>query len=252
MRFASLGSGSRGNATLVESGSTCVMIDCGFSLRETSRRLARLGKVPEDLSAIIVTHEHSDHIQGVAPLARKYRLPVWATHGTARAGNLGDIPGINRFDSHSPFVLGDLEISPFPVPHDAAEPSQLTLFDGDRRLGLLTDTGSATAHIVEMLSGCDALLLEANHEPELLANGSYPWSVKQRVGGPYGHLSNPQAAALLASLDTSKLRTLVAMHLSERHNQPDLVREQLAHPLACDPQGVICAHQESGLPWHIL
>jgi phosphoribosyl 1,2-cyclic phosphodiesterase len=249
LRFASLGSGSRGNATLVEAGDTCIMVDCGFSISETQRRLARLGKSADDIHAILVTHEHSDHIGGVAAFARRFRMPVWMTAGTSVMHNATDLPSLDWFDGHTPFAIGDLHITPFPVPHDAREPCQFTFSDGAVRLGILTDTGNITAHIRQQLTGCQALLLECNHDAAMLADGPYPHSLKQRVGGRLGHLSNHQAAALLAALDTATLSHLVAAHLSDKNNRPELARAALAGVLSCDPDWIGIADQVEGLDW---
>lgn len=260
MRISSLGSGSRGNGTLIEQGNTCLLIDCGFSARETEKRLARLGKAAEDLTAVLVTHEHSDHISGVGPLARKYTLPVWATSGTlykdslsARAkvcDRIGDSIDVNIICSHTVFSIGEIEVQPFPVPHDAREPSQFVFGNGDKRVGLLTDVGSYTPHIEEQLSECNALILECNHDRELLENGEYPISLKERVGGDLGHLSNAQAADILSRLDTSKLSCLVAAHLSEKHNTPSMAREALANVLGCEQDWISVASQLDGFDWH--
>ena len=249
MRFASLGSGSKGNATLVEQDATCIMIDCGFSAIEVERRMARLNKRPQDIDALLITHEHSDHVRGVGVLARKYRLPVFITHGSLMQSDLGDLPAVQLFDSHEAFSIGDIEITPFPVPHDAREPSQFIFSDGGKRLGLLTDTGSITAHIRAQLSSCHALILECNHDPDLLAHGEYPPSLKARVGGDLGHLSNAQAADLLQSVDTKLLQHLVAAHLSEKHNTPALARQVLSEALNCTADWVGVIDQEHGLPW---
>ncbi len=249
MRFASLGSGSRGNATLVESGSTCVMVDCGFSCAEVEKRLARLKRTPADIDAILVTHEHTDHIGGVGRLARKYGIPVWATAGTLSAGQGGDIAYPNTFNCHRPFVIGALEVRPFPVPHDAREPCQFVFGDGRARLGMLTDIGSLTPHVVRSLDAVDALILEFNHDTGMLADGPYPPRLKQRVGGDFGHLNNAQAAGLLQRLDRSRLRRLVAAHLSEKNNHPDRVRDVLDDTLAGDACEVVIACQEQGFDW---
>ncbi len=249
LRFASLGSGSRGNATLVESGGTCVMVDCGFSCAETTRRLARLGKTPGDIDAILVTHEHSDHIGGVAGFARRHKTPVWMTAGTSVMHNATDLPSLDWFDGHTPFTIGALQVTPFPVPHDAREPCQFVFSDGAVRLGVLTDTGSITAHIQQQLSGCEALLLECNHDVAMLAAGTYPPSLKQRVGGRLGHLSNAQAAALLTALDTTALTHLVAAHLSDKNNRPELARAALAEVLGCEQDWIGIADQAEGFAW---
>ena len=249
MRFASLGSGSRGNGTLVEQGPTCVLIDCGFSMRETEQRMAKLNKSPDELAAVLITHEHGDHINGVGALARKYNLPVWATDGTLAADRLGKKITMNRFCSHSKFTIGELEVRPFPVPHDAREPCQFVLTNGDKQLGLLTDLGSYTQHIEQQLSGCNALILECNHDSTLLENGEYPPSVKQRVGGNHGHLSNVQAANILNHLNSEKLTQLVAAHLSEKHNTPTLAQQALANAINCEPEWIAIADQQTGLEW---
>ncbi|MCF6210436.1 MAG: MBL fold metallo-hydrolase [Gammaproteobacteria bacterium] len=249
MRFASLGSGSRGNAMLVEHAATCVLVDCGFSVRETERRLARLGRSGDELNAIVVTHEHGDHINGVGALARKYGLAVWATAGTLALDRLGKVAEVHCFNSHQAFALDDLQVQPFPVPHDAREPCQFVFGDGERRLGILTDVGCATAHITEQLSGCDALMLECNHEKILLDNGNYPPSLKRRVAGSQGHLSNAQAETLLRGLETGRLKQVVAAHLSEKHNTPELARAALAAALGCESDWVAVADQDAGLDW---
>ena len=252
MRFASLGSGSRGNATLVEQGETCVLVDCGFTLIELERRLARFQKNAADLTAILVTHEHADHVSGVGMLARKYALPVWMTPGTWSTPRFGALPKLQFFSSHTPFTLDELEIHPFPVPHDAREPSQFVFSNGVQRLGLLTDTGCCTPYIEQMLSACDALLIECNHDSAMLADSSYSPALKQRVGGSLGHLSNAQAAQLLTRLDRSRLQHLIAMHLSEKNNAPTLARQALCTALDCDPDWIGVADQQHGLAWRAL
>lgn len=252
MRFASLGSGSRGNATVVESGGTRVLIDCGFSLTETERRLAQLGLCGDDLDAVLLTHEHRDHVRGMELLARRYRLPVWATPGSFAAWAPDALPVVELFSPHEPFVLGDIEVWPYPVPHDAREPCQFVLSDGARRLGLLCDVGRVTAHVREMVEDCDALMLEANHDTEMLASGPYPAALKRRVGGGHGHLSNAQAAALLAVLDTSRLQHLVAAHLSEKNNTPAAACGALAEVLNCTPDWISAAPQDEVLGWRTI
>lgn len=252
MRFASLGSGSRGNATLVEAGATRLLVDCGFSCIEVEKRLARLGCEAAQLDAILVTHEHSDHIGGVERLARKYGLGAWMTPGTAAAARIGDPAVVRHFSSHEPFAIGDLEIHPLPVPHDAREPCQFVFSDGRCRTGLLTDVGSITSHMLRSLQALDALVLECNHDPRMLADGPYPPRLKARVGGDYGHLSNAQAAGLLGRLDLGRLQHLVAAHLSEKNNRPALARAALAPVLGCREAEVEVAGQDSGFGWREL
>jgi phosphoribosyl 1,2-cyclic phosphodiesterase len=226
VRFASLGSGSRGNATLIESGTTRLLLDCGFAARETERRLDLLGVAPQSLAAILVTHEHQDHIKGVGPLARRYRLPVWITHGTYRQNRCGELPAVQLIHSHqAPFRIGDITVQPYPVPHDAREPAQYIFSSEESRLGVLTDSGSITPHIQQVLSGCHALLLEFNHDRRMLADGPYPPALQRRVGGRLGHLNNEQAVALLAELEHAGLRHLVVAHVSEQNNHPERVRD---------------------------
>ncbi|CAH1904920.1 Metal-dependent hydrolases of the beta-lactamase superfamily I [Candidatus Nitrotoga sp. HW29] len=251
MRFASLGSGSEGNALVVQAGKTIVLMDCGFTLSDTCMRLARLGLTPDCLNGIVVTHEHSDHIAGVARLARKYSIPIWLTHGTFHAQSklFSSVPKLTKIDSHCPFTINGLLVQPFPVPHDAVEPAQYTFSDGAKRLGVLTDIGCSTPHIEAMLSGCDALVLECNHDTALLANSDYPISLKQRVGGRFGHLSNADAAALLARLDCSRLQHIVAAHLSRKNNTPELAVYALSKALNCNPEWIAVAGQGEGLAW---
>jgi len=249
MRFAYLGSGSGGNGFLVEQGNTCLLVDCGFSAKECERRLAVLGKTPDQLDGILVTHEHGDHINGVGRLARKHNLHVWLSAGTHRAARTGELPTFCLMSTHQPFSIGDLEINPFPVPHDAHEPCQFTFSNGAEKLGLATDFGCETPHLIEQLSGCHALVLECNHDLDLLLNGSYPHNLKQRVSGDHGHLSNKQAANLLEKLDNSRLQHIVAAHLSEKHNRPQLAREALSAVLNCQPEWVSVAGQQQGLAW---
>ncbi|MEO1765914.1 MBL fold metallo-hydrolase [Thiobacter aerophilum] len=254
MRFACLGSGSEGNALLVESGKTRLLLDCGFNLRETTARLARLGRSPSDLSAILVSHEHGDHVGGVPRLAAKFGLPVWLSHGThLQLAAIGQMPEqFHLFDTHHPFAVGDLWIQPFPVPHDAREPTQFVFSDGAYRLGVLTDLGRSTRHIETMLDRVDALVLECNHDVELLAAGPYPPTLKRRVAGDYGHLSNAAAAALLAKLDTRRLKHIIAAHLSRTNNRPGLARQALAQVLACEQDWIAIADQDTGLDWRQL
>lgn len=251
MRFASLGSGSEGNALLVEAGQTQILMDCGFGLQDSISRLMRLEVSPEQLSGIVVTHEHGDHLGGVARLARKFDLPVWLTHGTLRSQPpaFADAIRIHEIDPHQTFAIGDLEIYPYPIPHDAAEPVQFMFGDGARRLGVLTDTGSSTPHIEATLSGCDALVLECNHDSDMLMNGNYPYSLKQRISGRLGHLDNQEAATILSRLDTGNLQHLIAAHLSRKNNTAALAVRALCDALDCEASWVEVATQETGFAW---
>lgn len=251
MRFACLGSGSQGNALVVEAGDARVLLDCGFSIKETTARLARLGLAPEALTAIVVTHEHADHIGGVTRVANRFGLTVYLSHGThTYLSHLDQIPArCEIIDSHTCFAIDSLWVEPFPVPHDAREPVQFVFGDGQRRLGVLTDTGMSTPHIESMLSACDALVLECNHDEAMLNNGPYPPSLKQRVSGRFGHLSNAAAAKLLSNIDTRRLQHVVAAHLSEKNNLPALAQAALATAFGCEERWIGLADQDSGFDW---
>lgn len=251
MRVAYLGSGSKGNAALVEANGTCVMLDCGFTVTEVQRRMARLQRDPASLAGILVTHEHSDHFAGVARLARLHGIPVWLTHGTARGRNLKGV-AVNWIDVHQPFQVGDLQIQPLPVPHDAQEPCQFVFGDGEKRLGILTDAGHVTRHMVQSLGGLDALLLECNHDLDMLMSGPYPARLKRRVAGKYGHLSNLQALELLQELDQVRLRQIFGLHLSEINNTPQRALDALAAGRARAAIEVAVVDQEQGLDWFSL
>jgi phosphoribosyl 1,2-cyclic phosphodiesterase len=249
VRFASLGSGSRGNATLIHSGDTLIMVDCGFAASETELRLERLGVVPGSIAMLLVTHEHSDHASGVMRFAKRHGIPVRCTAGTRQACLQRGFDSVEPFDSHAKFTVGDIEVTPVTVPHDAKEPVQFLFDGGAHRFGLVTDVGSITPHMRRMFSGCAALLLECNHDREMLEDGPYPPSLKHRVGGPLGHLSNDQAADLLRSLDKQWLQHLVAAHLSEKNNTPALARAALAEAMDCDEDWIGVADQEMGFGW---
>ena len=251
MRFTSLGSGSEGNALLVEAGTTRILIDCGFGVRDAIARLQRAGVEPETLAAILVTHEHGDHIGGVAAFASRFGTAVWLSFGTLAvvADAFAELSSVRSFDSHDVLAIGDIEVRPFAVPHDAREPVQFVCSDGRWRLGVLTDLGASTAHVEASLSGCDALVLECNHDLDMLAAGDYPLSLKQRIAGRFGHLDNAAAGELLGRIDTSRLKHLIAAHLSRENNRPDLARAALARAVHCDPEWIGVADQERGFEW---
>lgn len=252
MQFASLGSGSRGNSTLIEVDGTAILVDCGFSVRETERRLKRLARDINQISAVLVTHEHGDHVRGVASLAKKFNVPVWSSRGTAKAAKLEVLESWHCIDIHQQFEINDIQIQPVPVPHDAREPCQFVFSDGDWRVGVLTDTGSITPYIEEQYSACDAFVLEANHDEEMLAKGSYPASLKRRVGGDFGHLNNQQAKDLLNAIDTSHLQYLVASHISDKNNTAELARDKMSEALDTDASWIDVATQDGGLDWRVL
>ena len=253
LRFRSLASGSSGNATLIEASDglhrTRVLVDCGLGLRQLMARLAVEGIGPADLDGIFITHEHGDHI-GCAPmLVARYGVPLWTSAGTAQyAAFAGLESALNLVRDGQLFAIGGIQFHPFTVPHDAREPLQLRCTDGDRVLGLMTDIGHVTGHALAALAGCHALVLESNHDVELLAQSRYPDFLKRRVGGQHGHLSNVQAAAALGALRHDRLNTVVAAHLSERNNRPDLVTRAFAAVLGCGEADVLLAERH-GRGW---
>ena len=254
IRFCSLGSGSSGNATVVEATSgitaTRLLIDAGFSLRELETRLARVGLAPNELDAVFVTHEHSDHIGCAVALAERHGLPVWMSRGTWRAIGERVAPARLSFARDGDTIaIGDIELRPFTVAHDAAEPLQVRCGDGNQSLGVLTDLGSITEHMLESIAGCAALVLECNHDEAMLAASRYPPSLKARIGGRYGHLSNAVASELLASGIGAGLGRLVAAHLSRENNRPDLVREALAGSWGSRPEDIVIADPVHGFAW---
>ncbi|MEB2605338.1 MBL fold metallo-hydrolase [Burkholderia cenocepacia] len=257
MRFASLGSGSEGNALVVEASSgtttTRVLLDCGFSAKEVERRLGRLNLCIADLDAILITHEHSDHVGSALTLARRASLPLYMSWGTARAVGADEVDvDLHVLWGDETAAIGDLAVMPYTVPHDAREPLQFVFMDGNRRLGVLTDVGMATPHITAVLSGCDALVLESNHDTAMLAASRYPQSLKARIGGNHGHLSNAAAADILASLERSRLQHLVAAHLSQQNNLPELARQAFGGVLGTDGADVVVASQDAGFDWLML
>jgi phosphoribosyl 1,2-cyclic phosphodiesterase len=254
LRFRSLGSGSTGNATLVEATSgdrvTRLLVDCGFALRHLDTRLAAAGLAAADIDAVFITHEHGDHIGCARALSRRERIPVWMSEGTWLATGGHDYEGrLHLARDGIDIEVGDLCIQPFTVPHDAREPLQLRCTDGARHLGVLTDLGHATPHVLARLMGLDALLLEFNHDSDLLAGSAYPPFLKQRVGGNYGHLSNSAAGAIARAVHHGGLRHLLAAHLSEQNNRPDIVREAMAAALGASADEMLAATAAEGSPW---
>lgn len=255
MRFCNLGSGSGGNSTLVEASqgitTTRLLVDAGFSERELTRRLARVGYTPADIDAIFITHEHGDHVGRSVAFARRHRIPLITSRGTWRAIGCDDFEAslLCLARSGEAITLGDFELRPFAVPHDAQEPLQLCLSDGAVRLGIVTDLGCAPDAVAEALRGCQALLLECNHDEAMLRSGPYPPSLQRRILGTHGHLSNEAAADLLSRCLHKTLGAVVAAHLSEKNNSPALVREALARVLDCGAGDIRVADQALGFDW---
>jgi phosphoribosyl 1,2-cyclic phosphodiesterase len=248
LKIASLGSGSKGNATIVSSDVTNILIDCGFSLRQFEKRLTLLSMSPEDIDAILITHEHSDHCGGVVRIAKKYEIPVWTTFGTGRAV-FNSNADFNKLSGGKLITIGNLDVFPVTVPHDAGEPVQFVFRDklSGEKFGILTDTGHITSHIIDAYDNLDGLLLEFNYDQQMLENGPYPYSLKQRVSGDLGHLSNEQSMGLLKKINTEQLRCLIAAHISEKNNAHSIVE---SHLLLLDhlPQPIL-ASQDTGFGW---
>ncbi|AVO42196.1 MBL fold metallo-hydrolase [Simplicispira suum] len=254
LRFCSLGSGSSGNASVVEGSSGAsvrrLLIDCGFGPRQLAQRLARAGLACSDLDAIFITHEHSDHVGCALSLAQQHGIALWMSAGThAAIGSPAIGPLLHLVRDGEAIDLGAFEALPFTVPHDAREPLQLRCSNGAKHLGIATDFGHATPHVLSQLAGCHALLLEANHDQQLLAQSAYPPFLKRRIGGTHGHLANTAAAAVLAAVSHSGLRQVVAAHLSERNNRPELVRTLFAQTLGWDTSAIEIADPARGTPW---
>lgn len=257
LRFKSLGSGSAGNATLVEaqSGShtTRLLIDCGLRLRDLEARLIAAGTTASALDGIFITHEHGDHIGCARSFVKRYPTPLWMSRGTWLAiadeswEPLQSLLNIAR--DGAPIEIGALQALPFTVPHDAREPLQLRCSEGLRDLGVVTDLGHISAHVVNALQGCHALLLEANHDPDLLEASAYPSFLKKRVAGPWGHLANEAAADLLARVKHPGLNRVVAAHLSERNNTPELARQCLSKAIGCQSSEIDVADPIMGSDW---
>lgn len=248
MRFASLGSGSRGNAAIIKTDQACVMVDCGLTVKRVRQQLEELSLTLDDIDALLLTHEHTDHASGAAALSRQAKIPVYMTHGTARHHSVQRVENIEYIEGFQSFYLADLHVQPVPVPHDANEPCQF-IFSTDRfRLGVLTDTGSITSHICDVYDRCDALILECNHDVTMLRDGSYPASLKRRVGGQLGHLNNQQAVELLSAVDCERLQHLVVAHISQQNNSQEHVLSALREVFAYEER-IVIADQDAGFDW---
>ena len=256
LRFASLASGSGGNCLVAEADGTCVLIDCGLNLRDTEKRLARLGLEPSDINGVLVTHEHGDHAHGVFDFAAAHNVTVYLTYGTMHAmkaeGKVIEGVRLVFINGRQSEAVGGMQVMPFTVPHDAREPVQFVVSDGERRLGVLTDIGASTAHVVRALSGLDALVLECNYDRDMLWNGGYPRWLKERIAGPFGHLDNEESGRLLAALDCTRLKHVIGAHLSQQNNRPQLARAVLARALNCEESWIGLATQDEGFGWRDL
>jgi phosphoribosyl 1,2-cyclic phosphodiesterase len=256
LRFASLASGSSGNCLVAEASGTVVLVDCGLTLTETERRLARLGLAPSQVSGLLITHEHGDHACGAFEFAAAHRITLYLTHGTLAAlkaeGKVLDGVPLSIVNGRQSFFVDGIMVLPFTVPHDAREPVQYVLSDGASKLGVITDVGISTSHVVKMLSGLDALVLECNYDYDMLWNGGYPRWLKERIAGPFGHLDNHESERLLAALDRSRLKHVIGAHLSRENNRPQLARAALARAMGCEESWIGLATQDDGFGWRML
>lgn len=231
MRISLLASGSSGNAAVVEAGGTCVLIDCGISCRQLVARMEALGIDPGRIEAVLLTHEHDDHVKGLEVFLRRHPVPVLATPGTVQ-GMAAPPARAETLTCGRELRLGALTVLPVPTSHDAREPVGFLLESAGHRVGFVTDTGVVTQLLAERLTGCHALLLECNHDRDMLRVGPYPWPLKQRIASRTGHLSNEQSCGALDRLVHSGLEVVVGLHLSRTNNNPDLVARELAAVLA--------------------
>jgi len=244
-----LASGSRGNAVYVSGGSTSILIDAGLSGIEIERRLNSKGLYPEDLDAILVSHEHTDHIKGVGVLSRRFNLPIYMNSKTEKASvsQLGNVRVIKNFECGSPFMIKDLFIHPFSISHDAKDPSGFTVNQNGTKIGIATDLGIATSMVKEHLKGCSLLILEANHDKDMLINGPYPWPIKQRIKGRAGHLSNEASKNLLKELQHDRLKYVILAHLSQTNNTPQKALSEVSRAITrCNAQLDVATQDECG------
>ncbi len=248
LNVASLGSGSSGNATVVRSATTTLLLDCGFTLKETTARLALLGLHPADIDAVLLSHEHGDHVKGVGPLSRKFATQVWLTHGTYSSLRDNRFHQVKIIDAHTTCEIGDIQINPFPTPHDAAESCQYIFSHEQVCFACVTDLGVCTPHVLAQLKGVNSLIVETNYDNTMLANGPYPYSLQQRIKSNYGHLGNDQGAELVSQLDHSGLQHILLGHLSEQNNSDQAAFDAMKDKLVAghDRIHVLPQHKPSG------
>lgn len=234
MRFCVLGSGSKGNATYITAGPTSILIDAGFSALEIKKRLAAIGVDFASLTGILVTHEHNDHVRGVSVLSRQANIPVFANPATygAAGDRLAGLAAFKEFETGTSFTIQNLTIHPFSVSHDTADPVGFTVSANGSSLGYCTDTGMVSRLMAHRLANCHGLILESNHDPEMLKNSRYPLFLKQRIRGKKGHLANREAALFLKNLLHRNLEHVVLAHLSEANNHPDIALRTTASILS--------------------
>lgn len=245
-QFSVLASGSKGNAVYIESDQARILIDIGIGPRVLQKRLAHIRREPQDVSALFLTHEHSDHISGAGALTKKHRPPVYGTRGTREASRRYVHPDVDwrTIDSEDEATVGDLKVESFATPHDAAESVAYIVRCGSKKLGHITDLGCLTLQVVDKLKECDVLLVESNHDERMLDNGHYPWMIKERIKSDVGHLSNEACADLLARVKHDGLKTVVLMHLSESNNHPELAMDSARRALGDHPATLFPARQK--------
>lgn len=254
LRVVVLGSGSGGNAVVVEAGGVRILVDAGFSCREIERRMKLVGVDPKSIAAMVLTHEHEDHVRGAGRFALRHKVPVWATAGTLQGSELPPdvMAGVERLESGRPVEIAGLQVEPFLIPHDAREPVGFVIQDGSgRRLGLVADLGCRSQLAWGRLTDLDLLILETNHDLDMLRSGPYPWPLKQRVAGRHGHLSNTDAAEGIPELLSERLRCIVLYHLSRTNNNPVLAAATVGETLdrAGAHAGVVVSDQFEPTPW---
>ena len=249
LQVASLGSGSAGNALLVRSKDTLLLLDCGFTLKETTARMAMLGLSPANIDGILISHEHGDHVRGAGPMSRKFAKPVWLTHGTYNALRDNRYTHTHLISAHQPFSIGDIHIDPFPTPHDAAESCQYVFSCDLASFACVTDLGTCTQHVEEKLSGVGGLLVESNYDENMLSKGPYPPSLQARIRSDFGHLGNVQAGELVQRLDHASLKTILLGHLSEQNNTDEAAASTMMQYLPAADTRVTVLQQHSCSAW---
>lgn len=246
MEISVLGSGSKGNSVFIQSGETAILIDAGFSGKQLETRLSHVGKDISEISGIFLTHEHNDHISGAGVLSRRFKMPVYANEGTFKGAErkLGKLHRREEFETGGSIELQDLEIRSFRVSHDTLDPVGFVVSDGNFTLGYCTDTGKTSHLMAARLKNCDMLIIEFNHDPDMLKTGPYPLALQQRVRSSHGHLANQDAAEFLRILLHDKLRCIVLAHLSETNNLPRLAQQAAASVNCGEGSEILTAAQD--------
>ena len=253
MRFCSLGSGSSGNSFVIQDNVTTLLVDCGFGLNETVSRLERYDIKPDQLNAILLTHEHEDHIKGAFSFSNKYKIPIYLSYGTFKMckKSINDNYDINFNIIHGmkSFMISNIEVTPIPVPHDAREPFQFMFKSNTKSIAIITDLGFVTNHLIKILKEIKALVIEFNHDKKMLSNSDYPQSLKDRVSGMYGHLENMESVKLIKSINHTGIKWIAAAHLSEKNNDENLVRRLISDATLKEKGMIKIIDQKRGMDW---